>query len=127
MELVCYRAVGLFLLSCGNRRHHCTERRIDVGAVGQFDRGAVLARDQRTCMDCLALSEKVRMLLAHGLAGRKPLAGCALLCGCVADYNIDHFTLVERLFKLDGQGGTELFMTLCQSVLSCTIDHQTYM
>jgi hypothetical protein len=31
------------------------------------------------------------------------------------------------LFKLDGQGGTELFMTLCQSVLSCTIDHQTYM
>mmetsp|Transcript_2819 Transcript_2819/g.6450 ORF Transcript_2819/g.6450 Transcript_2819/m.6450 type:complete len:318 (+) Transcript_2819:860-1813(+) len=72
-------AVHLLLFS-GKRRHDRRGPGWDGngGVVGKFGTGQILAGDQATSMNGLALREEVRMHLARGLGGWKPLGGSAL-------------------------------------------------
>ena len=103
VELESGSAVGLLLLSSGDSGHDSAKRGIDVGAVGQLDRRAVLARNHGASVDGLALSKEVRVLLSDSLAGLEPLAGSALLRGGISDENVDLVALGQRLGQLDGQ------------------------
>lgn len=117
VELVGGGTIGLLLLSSGDGGHDCAEGCVDVGAVGQLDRGAVLAGDHGAGVDGLALGKEVRVLLANSLAGFEPLAGSALLSGGVTDNDLGLVSLGKSLSQLDGQGRAVLFMTVSQSVL----------
>ena len=117
VELVGGGTVGLLLLSIGDGRHDGAERGVDVGAVGQLDRGAVLAGDHGAGVDGLALGEEVRVLLANSLAGLEPLAGSALFSGGIIDNDLGLVSLSKNLAQLDGQGRAVLFMTVSQRVL----------
>lgn len=117
VELVGGGTVSLLLLSSGDSGHDGAEGGVNVGAVGQLDRGAVLAGNHGTSMDGLALGEEVGVLLANSLAGLEPLAGSALLSGGIADNDLGLVSLGKSLAQLDGQGRAILFITVSQSVL----------
>jgi len=77
--------LGLFaavhsLSFSGKGRHdrRCPRRDSHGGIVGKFCPGQILAGDQAASVNGLALREEVRMDLAGGLGGWKPLGGSAL-------------------------------------------------